>query len=341
MNWFTVLGPFAATLAFIAVLRRSPLAARMADVPNERSLHVDVTPRIGGLAMMLAALPLVWLDGASDLRVAALAAAALAAVSLADDLSSLPIAVRLPCHVAAAIAAVWVGAGPALLASAAGLALALAALLAITWMTNLFNFMDGADALAGGMAAVGFAAYALAAHAAGADDLAGACVALCAASAGFLCFNFPPAKVFMGDAGSVPLGFLAGGLGWLGLARGLWPAWFPLLVFAPFIVDATVTLARRVLAREPFLRAHRTHYYQRLVLGGWSHGRLALLEWALMCATACSALLALAQHAAVQRAILAGWIVAFGVLLVAIDRHHPRKPSPPGPTPGQTPGTRR
>ncbi len=94
----------------------------------------------------------------------------------------------------------------------------------------------------------------------------------------------------MGDAGSIPLGFLAGALGVQGALAGAWPFWFPVLVFSPFIVDATVTLARRMVRREPFWRAHRAHYYQRLVLSGWSHRRVALGAYALMCAGAAAAL---------------------------------------------------
>jgi hypothetical protein len=97
----------------------------------------------------------------------------------------------------------------------------------------------------------------------------------------FLLLNFSPARVFMGDAGSVPLGFLAGGIGIAGWRTVSWPAWFPLLVFSPFVVDASVTLARRMfMRRERFWHPHREHYYQRLVRMGWSHRRLALTEYA-------------------------------------------------------------
>jgi UDP-N-acetylmuramyl pentapeptide phosphotransferase/UDP-N-acetylglucosamine-1-phosphate transferase len=199
--------------------------------------------------------------------------------------------------------------------------------LAIVWMTNLYNFMDGADGLAGGMAVAGFGTLALAADAAGAPDLALAAGAVSAAGLAFLVFNAPPAKVFLGDAGSIPLGFLAGALGAIGIARGAWPAWFPLLVFSPFIVDATVTIGRRLAAGEKVWIAHRTHYYQRLVTGGWSHRRLAFAAWAAMLAAGASALVALEGTDMLHRGILALWVVAYVVSLVVIDRRHPRKPS--------------
>src|SRR5207344_2645488 len=127
-----------------------------------------------------------------------------------------------------------------------------------------------------------------------------------AAAAGFLIFNFPPAKIFMGDVGSIPLGFLAGAIGVTGWQQGLWPLWFPLVVFAPFIVDATVTLARRVLRGEAVWQAHRSHYYQRIILTGWSHRRTALAEYALMAGGGCLACLALSVAVPVRAMLLAG-----------------------------------
>jgi UDP-N-acetylmuramyl pentapeptide phosphotransferase/UDP-N-acetylglucosamine-1-phosphate transferase len=124
----------------------------------------------------------------------------------------------------------------------------------------------------------------------------------------------------MGDAGSIPLGFLAGALGLAGAIRGTWPAWFPLLVFSPFWVDASVTIARRLLRRERIWIAHRSHYYQRLVLMGWSTRRLALCAYALMLATALSALLGRAQGGSIQCAILVVWAVLYVAAIVAIER---------------------
>ncbi|HEX4942808.1 MAG TPA: glycosyltransferase family 4 protein [Usitatibacteraceae bacterium] len=320
---FVVFLPAIATIVVIALLYVSPLAFRIVDHPGDRSLHATPTPRIGGIGLMLGAMPVVFYFGAPDVRWIAGAAVVLAVVSFIDDVKSLPVAIRLPCHLAAAALAVgvtWPGVG---IGSAASVAIAAAALLAIAWMTNLFNFMDGADGLAGGMALIGFGALAVAALRGGDAALAYAALALSASAAGFLVFNIPPARVFMGDAGSVPLGFLAGALGWLGAVRGVWPWWFPVLVFSPFIVDATVTLARRVAKGEPFLRAHRSHYYQRLVLGGWSHRRLAAAAWVLMTAVAASATVALGKHVAVQGAIISLWAIAYGALMLWMDRRQP------------------
>jgi UDP-N-acetylmuramyl pentapeptide phosphotransferase/UDP-N-acetylglucosamine-1-phosphate transferase len=191
---------------------------------------------------------------------------------------------------------------------------------AVAWMINLYNFMDGADGLAGGMAAIGFCAYAGAAGLAGNTLLAVMSLCVAAAAAAFLVFNFPPARIFMGDSGSIPLGFLAAALGLLGWRDGSWPLWFPLIVFAPFVVDASVTLARRALRGERFWQAHRSHYYQRLVLIGWSHRQLAIAEYGLMLVGAVAAVLALHQTAPVQTVIFAALIALYLLAGLTVDR---------------------
>ena len=163
--------------------------------------------------------------------------------------------------------------------------------------------MDGSDGLAGGMALIGFGAYAVAAQLAGDQPLAVLSLALCAASAAFLLYNFHPARIFMGDVGSVPLGFLAGALGLAGWANDVWPLWFPLLVFAPFMCDATLTLLKRLLRRERVWQAHREHYYQRLVRMGFGHRGTAWIEYAAMLGCALAALAARAAEPWVQAAI--------------------------------------
>ena len=123
--------------------------------------------------------------------------------------------------------------------------------LVIAWSTNLYNFMDGTDGLAGTMGVVGFAAYGFAALAADPARIEGivsapAFLALAAAILPFLAVNKPRATLFLGDVGAVPLGFLAAAFGAAGVVYGMWPAWFPVLVFLPFIADATLTLLRRI-----------------------------------------------------------------------------------------------
>ena len=315
----TLLAPPVVAWLVVALLLRTASARWLSDLPNARSLHARPTPRLGGLGVLAGALPLMAWHADRELGIVLACAVFLAIVSLADDVRSLPVHIRLPAHVLAALVTV-------LLAWHADTQLAAwvaaAWILAIAWLTNLFNFMDGADGLAGGMAAVGLGALAIAARDAS-PALALACGALAAACIGFLAHNFPPARVFMGDAGSIPLGFLAGALSFVGVSRGAWPAWFPLLVFSPFIVDASVTLVRRALRREPVWRAHRSHYYQRLVGAGWTHRRLALGAYGVMLAAAVSALAALRVGPAGHYVILAAWAMIYVVLLFAIDRRAP------------------
>jgi UDP-N-acetylmuramyl pentapeptide phosphotransferase/UDP-N-acetylglucosamine-1-phosphate transferase len=187
------------------------------------------------------------------------------------------------------------------------------------WVTNLYNFMDGSDGLAGGMALFGFAAYGAAAWRSSDVSVAAANLCVVGAAAGFLRFNFSPARIFMGDAGSIPLGFLAASVGSYGWSRGLWPAWFPLLVFSPFWVDATTTLLARQLRGEKVWLAHRSHYYQRLVLMGWGHRKVAVVEYVLMAAVAATGVWALGESAVGQGIVVGFWGIAYAVAMRLVD----------------------
>ena len=165
------------------------------------------------------------------------------------------------------------------------------------------------------MAAIGFAAYALAAWP-GNEPLACLAATVAAAAAAFLVFNGSPATVFLGDAGSIPLGFLAGALGILGWQQGLWSIWFPLQVFLPFIADATVTLGRRLLQGEAVWQAHRDHYYQRLVRLGLSHRTLAVYAGALMACCAATAIAALAARPEAQGGWLFFWCLVGTAIMI-------------------------
>jgi UDP-GlcNAc:undecaprenyl-phosphate/decaprenyl-phosphate GlcNAc-1-phosphate transferase len=289
---------FLGTLVLAAVLARLPLRAILLDYPNERSLHAGPRPKVGGLAIMAVSLALVAL-ARLDVPPAVIAACAfLVVVSAIDDARNLPATVRLASHLGAAAAVVIAVPG-------GNIFLAALAVATIAWMSNLYNFMDGADGLAGGMTVIGFGALALAANSAGATGLSAWCALVSAAAAAFLCFNFPPASLFMGDAGAVPLGFLAGALGYIGFTGDVWPFWYPALVFSPFIFDASLTLFKRLLRGEKPWVAHREHVYQGLILLGWSHRKLTLVAYILMLAVSGAAFAALSQQIAAQIAIIA------------------------------------
>jgi UDP-GlcNAc:undecaprenyl-phosphate/decaprenyl-phosphate GlcNAc-1-phosphate transferase len=141
-----------------------------------------------------------------------------------------------------------------------------------------------------------------------------------AAALGFLYHNFHPAKVFLGDAGSIPLGFLAAAFGVWGWQQGYWPFWFPVLVFSPFTADASFTLIKRVRRKEKLSEAHRSHYYQRLVQMGWGHSNTAIVEYVLMFLAGASALWGIGLDAATQANFLAGWSAIYLGLAMWIDR---------------------
>ncbi|HMV34002.1 MAG TPA: hypothetical protein PKA50_17925, partial [Gemmatimonadales bacterium] len=247
---------------------------------------------------------------------------AVAAISLADDRTGVRAGYRFLVHLLAAGLAV--GSGPGLLAGAlalpAGVAIPLA-VLGLVWMINLYNFMDGMDGFAGGMSLAGFGGLALLALPWGPTGYPLACTVVAAAALGFLGWNFPPARIFLGDVGSAPLGYLAG-IGILaGAGLGAFPLPCGLLVFLPFIGDASFTLARRIVAGERFWEPHRTHLYQRLVLAGWSHRRVVLWEYLLMALTGGTALLVAPRGAHAAWAALGAWITILLLLAWGLGRH--------------------
>jgi UDP-N-acetylmuramyl pentapeptide phosphotransferase/UDP-N-acetylglucosamine-1-phosphate transferase len=306
---------FAAALLAIWWLAKGRLSTLILDHPTSRSLHDAPIPRTGGLGLhagIVLAAGVIMPNLPASLWIAF---GVLLLVSFLDDARSIPAGWRLATH----LAACGLFATAVLLPGHGLLAVATAAL-AIAWMANLYNFMDGSDGLAGGMALIGFSCYGAAAWLAGSTEFALVNFSIAAAAAAFLVFNLPPARIFLGDAGSVPLGFLAAALGLIGWLQGDWTGWFPLLVFSPFIVDASVTLARRLVRREKVWQAHRDHYYQRLVRLGWGHRRTAFAEYGLMLASGGLALAGQALATAMQAAVLAAAAAAYLVLIVLVER---------------------
>ena len=303
---------FSVTLAVLVLLLRTRLSRIALDEPNHRSLHTHLTPRTGGVAMMagvlsawtLTEMPWLWIVSVVLLLV----------ISLVDDVRGLPVRWRLLAQLIINAGITWVVLpdSPWWLQSLI--------VLALTWMINLYNFMDGSDGLAGGMALFGFASYAVAAVLGNDMQIAALSAAVAAASLAFLLFNFHPARIFLGDGGSVPLGFLAGAIGLFGWRNALWPAWFPLLVFSPFIVDASVTLCKRLLRGEKVWQAHRNHYYQRLIQLGWSHRKTASAEYVLMAIAGGWATALIEQPLTIVLLVLAIWLVLYFVIMKLIDR---------------------
>jgi UDP-N-acetylmuramyl pentapeptide phosphotransferase/UDP-N-acetylglucosamine-1-phosphate transferase len=240
------------------------------DRPNERSSHQVATPRGGGIAVIGSVL-LAWIvlartdsvpSGAFGI---ALGAVLLAAVSWLDDLRGLSPVMRLLAQAAAVALGVFVLPGPQNLFHLAAIGLVW------IWWINLFNFMDGIDGLAGSeAAAIGAGLLLFASVGAGADPaLRALAAAVTGAAIGFLVWNWSPARIFLGDVGSVPLGYILGFL-LLDLAvRGYWK--IALILPLYFLADATITLARRLVRGERVWQAHREHFYQQAVRRGLGH----------------------------------------------------------------------
>lgn len=303
---------------------------RVLDYPNERSLHTRPTPRTGGLAILVAicgaTVPLALAWPTPTAATIAGGGLLIALISFLDDRFTMSPVLRMLAHVSAAILLLAGGLGaPDLSLPGLQLAWPLAigaplSVVFVVWMVNLYNFMDGMDGFAGGMAVIGFSSLALLGMIAGNTPFAALSLAVAAAAGGFLVFNFPPARIFMGDTGSSLLGFLAAALALWGERDGVAPLWATLLIFSPFIVDASSTLLRRAWRREVLWQAHKRHYYQRLVQLGWGHKKTVLWEYALMLACAGSALWATRQTPPVQWFILVFWAVCYPILMVGVTR---------------------
>lgn len=299
------------SMLLTGVFRRYALARGILDVPNARSSHETPTPRGGGVAIVIAvlvallsltALHIVSAKVASGL-VGAGAIAAL--IGYLDDRTQVPLLPRLAAHFAAAACVVWfVGFTPVAralsLPADADLVLLPLSLLYVVWMLNLTNFMDGIDGIAStevitvciGVATcitgISHGAMSIAE-----SELLAIVLVIAAATAGFLRWNWPPAKIFMGDAGSGFLGVLLGALSFV--AAGVQPTlfWSCAILSGVFVVDATVTLVRRIARREKFYQAHRSHAYQHAART-WNHSRVTiavalinlcwLLPWAVLAA---------------------------------------------------------
>jgi UDP-N-acetylmuramyl pentapeptide phosphotransferase/UDP-N-acetylglucosamine-1-phosphate transferase len=312
--------------------------------PNDRTLHSTPTPQTGGLAViagvMIALLAtasvLALVQPAQPLLPKGIASGSLwivvsmllvFTVSFLDDCIGLPASLRLGVQAASAfiiiggvgltLSSIPIPGGPTI---QLGLAAIPVSAFLLIWMANLYNFMDGMDGFAGGMTFVGFGFLAYFGWQTYFPIMLIIAAFVAMGALGFLVHNFPPARIFMGDAGSITLGFLAGTLMILGVRDGIFELWVPIMIFSPFIMDATVTLIRRALRRKRIWEGHREHYYQRLVLSGWSHRKAVLAEYGLM--FLCGGLALLYHHSTEtwRLVILGTWLIMFLVLGRSVSR---------------------
>lgn len=303
------------------------LHRHMPDLPNERSLHEQPTPRGGGVVIVAGALlgPAVLLGaralpGAAGLCLAGLAAALIAGVSLLDDLRSLPALPRLGMQaIAAGLALYALGVPRALDVGAMVLHLSpvVAVALALLWvvgLTNAYNFMDGIDTIAAGQAIVGAAGWLALGLLEGGHVTAVTATGIAAGSLAFLWFNWPPARVFMGDTGSAFLGFVFAVFPLVARGEVTSPDRLPVtavLMVWPFVFDTTVTLVRRGARGDNLLQPHRSHLYQRLVRSGLPHGRVSAI-YAAMAIASCAFAVVWQSYPP-----LGDWLAPTGACLVA------------------------
>ena len=284
------------------------------DYPNSRSLHSIPVPRIGGLGLLCGVITTWLLFQVNIPSTIWIGISLLILISFIDDISHLSIWCRLLMHSTAAA-----GFCITFLLDTYGWIIVLYMIIAVVWMSNLYNFMDGSDGLAGGMTAIGFGYYGLFAYMAGNFEFAMINFSIAAAAVAFLLHNFYPAQIFLGDVGAIPLGFLAATIGILGLINNLWSIWLPVLVFSPFIVDATVTLSKRLLRGKRIWQAHREHYYQRIVQSGFGHRNTALAGYILMLMVGGSAIWGGKEDLIVQHWLVAIWGGIYFLLMFISD----------------------
>jgi Fuc2NAc and GlcNAc transferase len=263
-------------------VRRYAISRSLLDIPNPRSLHRQPVPRGGGLAIAAVALTgtiaggvLHWVP--SRLAIALVGGGALVAViGWLDDRRDVDPLIRAAVQcLAACWAMAWLGGLPRLGAGAVLLDVGIwgwgLGVIGIMWAMNFYNFMDGIDGLAAGEAVSVALAASIPLCGAGYTGLAYVTILIGAASAGFLMWNWPPARIFLGDVGSALLGFLFATLAVASENAGALPVAAWLLLLGVFFVDATLTVGRRIARGEVWYQAHRSHAYQRAVQAGLSH----------------------------------------------------------------------
>lgn len=308
------------SVAAILWVRRFALRARMLDLPGQRRNHTHPTPRGGGLGVVAGALlplPLVWLaDAHSGLALLGygLGATLIAVAGWLDDRRGLAATIRLAVQMLAASLFLIAMQGRSFEA-AAPLAWVCAWLL-LVGLSNVWNFMDGINGIAGSQAVL--VAGALAVIGQPPLPWSAVALALAVASAAFLPFNFPSARIFLGDVGSAPLGFMIAALLTAAVADGRLPWPMALVLVSAFGIDSALTLGRRIVHGKRWWRAHREHTYQWLVRAGLPHWRVTALYGSWTVASIVIAAMTPAGRAALVTAVL--WLLLGVMSWIALRR---------------------
>ena len=242
------------------------------DSPNSRSLHFDPTPTSGGIAIGLSLWISAWYSVGLDEELFAwlLASTAFSVLGLVDDYKSRTVFFRLAYQFLIAFCLIsWIFLelptyGDSRTFFYTGFFLITAGLIATI---NLFNFMDGTDGLAGAQSLIYFLCFAYMFELLGIRSFSLMALCLSGVTGGFLIFNWPPARIFMGDSGSYFLGSFHFAFGYLYFLSGNGLS-FPIILAAPFLCDSVLTLLYRFLTSQNWWQAHRSHCYQVLIMNG-------------------------------------------------------------------------
>lgn len=266
-------------LALTPLVRNYALRRGLVDRPGPRRSHDRPVARGAGLAVAVAVMAAIPVTGSAMALPFTACIGLLAVLGAVDDHRAVSVGARLAVQIAVAVLAViWIG--PVETVSIGGwpitapLLWSALAVLAMAWLINLHNFMDGSDGLASLQGAICGGLFAWAFARSGATGLAWPALVLAAACAGFLFWNRPPARVFLGDSGSLAIGGFIGLLALAGAASGVVSVWLSLAICMVFVIDATATLADRLIRGRRWYTPHRDHAYQRLIRAGWSHARV-------------------------------------------------------------------
>ncbi len=285
-GWLLTLTTLALAFALVGLIRKYALRSGMLDHPGERSSHSRATPTGGGAGLVgalviVSLVPSPWWPFSTAWSWVIVGMVVLAFVGWLDDRRDVSWLARLAVQLLVSIVLLTcltltttVTAQGAPVMTGWGIVIGVAGLV---WLMNAWNFMDGSDGMAGAQGVFCGAVLAGLLLSSGQQVAGLAALALAAACLGFLAWNLPPARIFMGDTGSVPLGLAVGVLLWSAITDGVLTLPVALLVPATFMVDAGMTLLWRVVRGERWYTAHRNHLYQRLIGHGWSHGRVLLL----------------------------------------------------------------
>jgi Fuc2NAc and GlcNAc transferase len=285
-------GVFVVSLLLTGVIRRYAIANQVVDIPTARSSHTLATPRGGGISIVITfsiALIILYIYNRIELNVIyafLMGGLVVGIIGFIDDHRHIPARWRIIVHIIAALWAIyWLGENSIIHLNDGilhhGLYVDFAALFLTTWFLNLYNFMDGIDGIASVEAittagAAAFIIFSISPDNEQSHNYVLALSLLLVAALGFLVWNWPPAKIFMGDVGSGYLGYIFALFAITTTLESYMTIWTWFIILGVFIVDATITLLRRIFGGQRWYEAHRSHAYQHAALRWDSHSKVTL-----------------------------------------------------------------